>query len=123
MKINIEYEVEDKRLADLLCCAIEGGIGYWARIAKVSKGENDVKPWGDDYAPDYIQAPFCTNGYVVFEDEDESFTLDRESMKRGLGIMASKYPWHFNDFIAENEDSETGDVFVQCCLLGDIFYG
>lgn len=37
--------------------------------------------------------------------------------------MAEKWPRHFGNFISENEDAETGDVFIQLALLGDIVYG
>jgi len=37
--------------------------------------------------------------------------------------MASEAPRHFADFIAENDDAETADVFLQCCLFGRIVFG
>jgi hypothetical protein len=37
--------------------------------------------------------------------------------------MAREAPQHFADFLNENDDADTGDVFVQCCLLGEIRYG
>jgi len=37
--------------------------------------------------------------------------------------MAEKYPRHFHNFLEENDDAETGDVFIQCCLFGEIVYG
>jgi len=37
--------------------------------------------------------------------------------------MAEKYPRHFANFAQEAEDAETGDVFIQCCVLGEIVYG
>lgn len=41
----------------------------------------------------------------------------------GLSLMSRDYPNHFADFMAENEDAETADVFVQCCIFGNIVYG
>ena len=38
-------------------------------------------------------------------------------------IMADKFPRHFANILNENDDAETGDVFLQCCLWGDIVYG
>jgi len=37
--------------------------------------------------------------------------------------MGEKYDWHLKNFIEENDDAETADVFLQCCVLGDIVYG
>ena len=50
-------------------------------------------------------------------------TLDGDAVQRGLQTMAEKYPRHWGDFIRENEDAITGDVFIQCCLLGEVVYG
>jgi hypothetical protein len=37
--------------------------------------------------------------------------------------MQEQYPRHFSNFISENYDAETGDVFLQCCLLGKVKFG
>ena len=95
-------------------------------LTKIYPGHGDGKPWGDEYTPNYISAPFSKGGGVGFEDEEEpgeEMVLTREKMEKGLQIMSEKYPQHFSDFIRENEDAITGDVFLQCALLGDIVYG
>lgn len=41
--------------------------------------------------------------------------------------LAERY--HFDDFssfaeiLDDNADANTGDVFLQCCLFGDVIYG
>lgn len=47
----------------------------------------------------------------------------KESIEKGLQVMADKYPRHFNDIITENDDAETADVFVQCAVLGEVVFG
>jgi hypothetical protein len=37
--------------------------------------------------------------------------------------MAREYGRHFSDMIAENDDATTADVFLQCCLFGELVYG
>jgi hypothetical protein len=49
--------------------------------------------------------------------------LDRVAILEGLRIMAEKEPRHFADFMTENDDADTGDVFLQCCLYGEVIYG
>jgi len=49
--------------------------------------------------------------------------LDLDACKRGLQVMAEEYPRHFADFMSENEDAETADVWLQCCLFGEVVYG
>jgi hypothetical protein len=45
------------------------------------------------------------------------------NIESGLQVMADKYPKHFADFMSEEDDCVTADVFLQCCLFGDIIYG
>jgi hypothetical protein len=40
-----------------------------------------------------------------------------------LRLMAEKEPRHFADFMQENDDAVTGDVFLQCVLLKAVIYG
>jgi len=56
-------------------------------------------------------------------DGENVLRLDRAALEPGLQIMAEKYPRHFANFAQEAEDAETGDVFIQCCVLGEIVYG
>ena len=50
-------------------------------------------------------------------------SLGEKEILRGLEVMADKYPNHFGDAIAGNDDATTGDVFLQCCVFGDVLYG
>jgi hypothetical protein len=63
----------------------------------------------------------------VFEDEDDAIgrahILDMAAITRGLDSMARQYPPAFADIIRGTDDAETGDVFLQCALLGGIVYG
>ena len=44
-------------------------------------------------------------------------------MKKGLDLMAGEHQRHWQDFINENDDADTADVFMQLCLFGEIVYG
>lgn len=57
-----------------------------------------------------------------FEEEKDYF-LDLKSVKRGLTVMAKKESIHYADFIKGDYDQTTGDVFLQCCLFGEVIYG
>lgn len=97
-----------QRVEDLLCCAFEDGSAYWAE----SEGG--------------FEQAFEPGGVIIREfeeDEPEALRLDREALTRGMQILADKYPRHFARFVAEDEDAETGDVFLQCCVFGEIVYG
>jgi hypothetical protein len=49
--------------------------------------------------------------------------LDLKSLSEGLNIMATHYPRHFADFLNEAADAVTADVFLQCCLFGELIFG
>jgi len=38
-------------------------------------------------------------------------------------VMHDDYPSHYGDAISENDDAGTGDVYLQCCLFGEVIYG
>lgn len=50
-------------------------------------------------------------------------TRGPDGVGRGLQVMAEKYPRHFGNLISDNDDAETGDVLLQCSVLGEIVYG
>ncbi len=37
--------------------------------------------------------------------------------------MRDKYPKHFGDALAHNDDAYTGDTFIQCALFGEAIFG
>ena len=60
-------------------------------------------------------------------DGEEELTptkkLNRETIQKGLSLMAKNNPYQFGLFMRDNYDAITGDVFLQYCLLGEEVYG
>jgi hypothetical protein len=131
--VTVKKEVEMRDLADLLVCAFEGGSNYW--IEKVTKVEPTSREFiyenseKDPSKPRYplYEHPFNPGGQVIVkvsEDYDgDVFPLNLATIEKGLNIMAEKYPKHLGDFLDENYDATTGDIFLQCCVLGDAIFG
>lgn len=131
MKIKIEVSAET--VSNILCNAFEGGSNYWYMIEKFIEpkvwtiGE---KPEGNKhhYAQDY---PLNEGGALIISDAraDEPQIkkpfkrLDLAAIEAGMEIMARDFPTHFMNMITENDDAETGDVLLQCCIFGEIVYG
>lgn len=118
----VELKVSDERIQDLLCDALEGGSNYW--IDSYQK----VYPAGksrEDYKFPHLELPLTEGGSLIIDpgEGEEPKPLDRAACLRGLQIMSEKYPKHFADFLAENDDADTGDVFLQCSLFGDVIFG
>lgn len=121
--VNISYET----IADLLCSAFEGGSNYWYTIADIIEPLDchKFKDSYDEYFP-HMHAPLSSSGKILIYaegDQSKTYILNLNSLKRGLKILAKKYPHHFNKVAAESGDADTADAFLQCCLFGDIIYG
>jgi hypothetical protein len=128
--INIDFSLE--RVSDLLCSAFEGGSNYWYMIEKfikppVVKGYTGLP---DVYR--HLDYPLSPGGALIVSDAVGSgcdgtsakrARLNLKSIRRGLSVMAEKYPQHFAAWREENDDAETGDVFLQCCLFNEVVYG
>lgn len=126
--VNVEAKVPATRIADLLIGALEGGSNYWVETVTLGpevSGFGSARPSADDYYPRSIRYPL-SGGYVKIHTTDdepmESHTLDLAAIKRGLDLMARLYPKDFNDFMQENDDANTADMFLQLAVLGEIVY-
>jgi hypothetical protein len=123
ISLNLNVPVSMERVKDLLCCAFEGGSNYWCdTIDRMGGITREQAPYRQD-------VPFVEGGWLeIIEGEEDCgkarvIRLDLDAIKKGLAVFAEKYPDHFADFIAENDDATTGDVFLQCCCFGEAIYG
>lgn len=138
--MDLTITITDKDIAGLLCTGFEGGMTrHWCRIMKSRKpklvqpvletGTATRKPevWPFyDYPLLDGGATICRLDDGDTKDTDRKYTplvLDRTAIERGLKLMQEKHPRHFGDFLSGNDDAITGDVFIQCCLLGTVIYG
>lgn len=126
--INRPVHITNHQIAGLLCTSFEGGSGYWANVDLAYNPTDaemtDSETYGDwkGYAQYMVNHPDFKLTITDFEEE-ESYTLTLETLKKGLKVMAEKYTRHFDDFINENDDADTGDVFLQCAVFGEVIYG
>ena len=139
--VLVTHKIDEQRLRDLLCSAWEGGSAYWCRMkerivpddlqreldATKLAGEQAQAPVEPLYSHEY---PFLPGVTVTLEDvtgEDSGhgteWTLTREKLLVGIQKMADVAPQHFANFLSENDDAETGDVYLQLCLFGEIVFG
>lgn len=123
MNIDVTISIPDTRIMDLLTKAFEGGVNYWA---KVSGYKHAPKPNLDgEYYNPYAWLPLTSGGVLYIEDITDNIThsLYDSVVRRGLQLMAEEYTEHFQNFINGNADAVTADVFLQCCIFGEVPYG
>lgn len=119
--VKVNYALDQQKVEDLLCCAFAGGSNYWYNITEY------INPMDAKVAHPHLQLPFLAKcGLMIGDIEDEDvgpWLLNLPAIDRGLSVMADKYPKHMKDLIEDNMDADTGDVFLQCCLFGEVVYG
>lgn len=138
MKIDVSVEVPLQRVFDVFVNALDTGVcNYWSkwRPATLPEGFDPRQlEWlsNRDYwtkvRQDYF-APFlkgCGLRFVEREDFGEPKTehvLDLDAVRRGLHAMSVRAPKRFGELLSGEDDAHTADVFVQCCLFGEVKYG
>lgn len=138
LTFNAWSNIDANRLLDILCNAFDGGISYWCPRYELEIPDgfsvSDLtwldKPSDWEEVRKVYLIPFTDDGKVILYDseqyedeEDVTYVLDKAAIQRGCEIMPKKYPRHWQDLVTENDDAITADVFVQCCVLGEIVYG
>jgi len=131
--ILVPLRIPVERVSNLLCSAFEGGSNYWARIEKKTEPTEYLYRSSEDQVYPHIDYPLNPGGSLTIsangDDEHEEidgrreWVLDVEAIKRGLAFMANNEPSAFGDFLGEDDDQITADVFLQCCLFGKVVYG
>lgn len=137
--MKVEIDIPTRRIADLMVTAIEGNDMTRSWCAHIHlKGamegrERDLVTsrhvvWYDN--PKAYEGDFAIEIAEII-DESQPMVADNLNLhlcgpaqfQRGLQLMAEKQPSHFSDFMEENEDAITADVFLQLVALGDVVYG
>ena len=49
--------------------------------------------------------------------------LTDAALRRGLQVLADKYPRIAGAIVSEDSDAASGDALLQCAILGDVIYG
>lgn len=123
----VAHPITKQRISDLLCSAFEGGSNYWYIITANIKPAKLTFRTDPDHIYPHLDYPLNDDGALMIGDlEDDSrppIRLDLDAIGKGLALMARTQPRHFGDFLAENDDASTADVFLQLCLFGEVIYG
>lgn len=105
-------------MENLLTNGIELMISYWACM-----------PDGGKKLPIKTKHWYIKREVTIAEREASgdngimSVKLTEDKLLEGLAIMKQNYSKHFSDAINGNDDGDTADVFIQCCVLKKVVYG
>lgn len=142
---DVKTRVTNQEISYLLTTAFEGGmVSYWCIILDhiepedptvwMDRDENGQLKYPDAKPHRYYDWPLSKGGAIVIAEVEEyyaaenkkkvkKFRIDRDKIQAGLNVMMEKYPTHFANFLNDNTDAITGDVFLQCCAFGEVIYG
>ena len=118
--VTLTMPVKKETVRELFTCAVEGGSNYWCEKIRPLDEADIKKPYYE----------YMLNGFYVWEEESSDDKPRKKKVThamilKGLQIMAEKYPdHHFAHAMDEGRmDADTGDVFLQLCVFGEIVYG
>jgi hypothetical protein len=124
LTVQVTIDVTWQQIEDQLCAAWEGGSRYWLECygARAPTATADAARVEHRFQNALYAGGACL---VRLSEETDGWKdeLTREKLLAGVQVMAEKYPRHFTDMLTDNGDADTGDVFLQCCLLGEVVYG
>ena len=126
--------IDDGRLYDLLCNYLPTRD---ADFRLTHDSLDRVREWKNDNPKVFENVGFmkCFETWVWQYTKPTPTTRWSSSTKRtgrSTRWMESRMQWNvydgtgyppFNDWLCENDDFITADVWFQCCLLGDVVYG
>lgn len=119
-----------QRIADMISAAIDTPVGEWLVKAKTGPvadrtGMAPRTPWYCQGA--YWAKPDASLVCTVENPDSAGGVIEKiitlEDFQRALALMATKdeggYGHHFGDFLKNNEDALTGDLFMQLAVYGE----
>lgn len=130
MIITTTVEIPPRRIADLMVTAIEGGIGYWCKSVKLVSAKGMAQPWYDDENLFEVRAEELQIMVTELDPHQEhhngEWFLDLRKMENAFKLMQEfgnpkGYCWR--DFLSENDDATTADVWFQLAVFGEVVYG
>lgn len=133
--VTVTKTVTKRQVQNLLVGLFENGCSSWflgvqARRLPDNLMRSDFKEGGKMQDPDCYFHPYqiipvtegCALALTVenpLSDKPLKFWMGPAEIRKGVEVMASKYPRHFQDWMEENDDAITSDIFGQCIVYGE----
>lgn len=122
MKQRFAYRdyVDAETLCDVLCTAVEGGIGYWCMIDNTTEDFKETYEKGMNTSESVSYILIAKKGKVILKDtEGVSHSLSLEKLLSGISLNALQRPF---DCDLECHDTITADCIIQYAIFGRIVY-
>lgn len=123
LDVKMQIKVTGEDVDDIMTGALEGGITYWCKEAKVV----------GDYLGEYASEQISRGGKLILYDYEAGNThcLDLEKLLNGIKLWVKNPAGcncleHIDGKLAIdccNADAEVCDAIIQYALFGDVIYG
>jgi hypothetical protein len=128
MKIEIDFP--DKIITQLLVSAFNGGSSYWLHSTEMFVPRRIAPGTEEDQKITRETLPLIEGGIVFVtlmeearKGEGARYNLKRLDIWNGLGVMSRECPRQFGYALSGRGDADTADLFLQCCLFGEVIFG
>ncbi len=119
LNINAKLELTEQDINDLMVTALEGGINYWCKKARISKmPEGCTKPM---YASDVISKGGTLELYDA--ESTDKWELTLEKFMNGVKFVCERDKYTSAEDLIDNHDADTADAIVQYALFNEIVFG
>ncbi len=136
MKI-LQVQLEPKDLADIVHCAIEGGINYWGECKGYKWSEwyeKNIDNPTDQYVGDRLKELPEDYVYVYVREDDRQGEPQRDpntwvpickaDIERGFALAFANHPHLYQARDGEVDmDATGGEVIIQYAVFGELVYG
>lgn len=146
IKPTIQVKITKEDVSDIICSAVNGGVGYWAAVSAddndYSEAKKHLVEQGTDlkdvcYEEVFAQILFDGKELEITDiEKDETYLLSLEKLFIGLRkAIEEGYYSHYNWLVPDGDgfgewhletsqiDSEVSDVIIQLAVLGEVTYG
>ena len=127
---EIVAKLMEDDVEDIVCTAIEGGIGYWCCLDNTTDAFEEAP---DDEPTAITAAKVLLDGGKIRlldeEDEDKPYFLDIEALMQGFRLWIERGYDYYGAVACNGEvdveqiDAPAADAIFQLALFGDVVYG
>ena len=120
-KATINFKLNMQDIDDIMACALEGGINYWCKEAKVI----------GEYLGEYAGEQISRGGILELYDteDDEVYLFDIKKFIQGFEAWIEN-GYDYNGAVSANGKVDTSlidagdaDMIIQLALFDEIVYG
>lgn len=146
IKSTIQVKITKEDVSDIICSAVNGGVGYWAAVSADDNDYSEAKKHLVEQGADlkdvcfeevFAQILFDGKELEVTDiEKDKTYLLSLEKLFIGLrAAIEEGYYSHYNWFVPDGDgfgewqlnccqiDSEVADIIVQFSLFGEVLFG